>query len=333
MVLKLISNMKNLENVSIDGLDIVFERYPMYPSVFRRAWSAFIRSYRYDFIVLNCPETDIYLLAILKFLLPFNRCKLVSVDYVLSVPDGIKGRLKSAVKALAYKEIHMFIEYFKNTGGYTQYYQIHPDKFRYVPFKINRYDLVVKANISDEGYIFVGGRTRRDFATLIEAMRGLNYPVKIVTDNDSELHKSGSSLDVDAIPTNIKVIRHDGNQESFNQYIACSRLVVLPIKAKNINASGISVYLQAMALKKCVIISHGPSVDGILSDDMAILVPPERPDLLRSAIRKAFEDQEYRRQFEQNGYRYAMSLEDENRLYVSIVGKLMEDIRCRLPPR
>lgn len=333
VTLKLISNMEGLGNVSVDGLDMVFQRYPIFPSVFQRAVVAFIRSYRYDFIVLNCPPADIYLLAILKFLMPFNRCKLVSVDCVLSVPDGIQGRLKAALKSVAFKKVSMFVEYFRDTSGYTKYYRIHPDKFRYVPFKINQYNLVVNTCTDDQGYIFSGGVTRRDYVTLIEAMRGLNYPVKIVTGNDLELLKNCSSLNLDDIPTNIEVIRHDGNQESFNQYIAGSRLVVLPIKAKNISASGLSVYLQAMALRKCVIISAGPSVDGILSDDMAIMVPPERPDFLRDAIRKVFEDQEYRRRFEQNGYRYAMSLRDENRLYEAIVDKLMQDIRCRLHPR
>ena len=333
MKLRLISNLVGLKNVSRDGLDIVFQPYPRFPGVFRKALVAFIRSYRYDFIVLNCPPADILVLAFLKFLMPFNRCKLVSLDFILTIPDGIKDRFKNIIKSLLFKQIYMFIEYFRNTNGYTKYYRIHPDKFRYVPFKVNNYDQVIRAKISDEGYIFCGGKTRRDFSTLIEAMRGLDYPVKIVTVGDDELVRTGSSLNVGNIPTNIEVIRHDGNQESFIQYIAGSRLVVLPIKAKNISASGIGVYLKAMALRKCVIISTGPSVDGILSDDLAIMVPPERPELLRDAIRKAFEDQEYRRLFELNGYRYAMSLKDENRLFESVVDTLADDIKCRLHAR
>jgi glycosyltransferase involved in cell wall biosynthesis len=107
--------------------------------------------------------------------------------------------------------------------------------------------------------------------------------------------------------------------------MASSRLVVLPIKP-DICGAGIGVYIMAMALRKCVIISSGPGSDDILSDSLAIIVPPKDPAALRAAIVKAFNDTNYRRSYEDNGYNYAMSLRGEERLLQSIVLELYLDL-------
>ena len=43
---------------------------------------------------------------------------------------------------------------------------------------------------------------------------------------------------------------------------------------------------------------------------------------LRKAIEKAYTDPDYRRLYEEKGYRYAMSLEGEDRLMESLVTEL-----------
>ena len=82
----------------------------------------------------------------------------------------------------------------------------------------------------------------------------------------------------DSLPPNVEVVRHDGS-DSFLDHIAASRLVALPIKRENISASGIGVYLAAMALGKCVVISEGPAVNGVVPPGAALIVPPEMPRL------------------------------------------------------
>jgi glycosyltransferase involved in cell wall biosynthesis len=75
--------------------------------------------------------------------------------------------------------------------------------------------------------------------------------------------------------------------------MASARLVVLPITPQ-IRGAGISVYVQAMALRKCVIISAGPAAEDVLTSGQAIIVPPSDPAALRQAIERAFTDPAYR---------------------------------------
>ena len=75
-----------------------------------------------------------------------------------------------------------------------------------------------------------------------------------------------------------------------------------------------------------MIISAGPSADGILTDRFnALIVPPENPQALRNAIIEAYENNELRERIAHNGYAYAMQLGDDVQLNKSIVKKIYED--------
>ena len=80
-----------------------------------------------------------------------------------------------------------------------------------------------------------------------------------------------------------------------------------------------------MALKKCVIISNCPAVDGILENDKhAIIVPPGDVDALKNAITRAWTDDEYRNRIAENGYQYAMSLGGTDQLRHNIAKATVE---------
>lgn len=327
MNLKIITNISRLEKAQLDGITIDVTFFPEGMGPLRAGWLVFKESFSKDYILVNCNTVGLCIQGLLHLLVFFNRSRLVSVDSVLPVPVSISDKFKAALIRLCFKGVDIFIEYFKVTDGVTKYYGVRPKKFRYVPFKINRYQKVLKKvsdnDIGDDGYIFCGGNTRRDFSTLIEAVRHVDYPVKIVTMPNTIIETHGSYLDETKLPANIEVIRHDGS-DSFLDYIARARLVVIPITKANITASGIGVYITAMGLKKCVIISSGVSVDSIITDE-AIIVPPEDPVALRSALIRAFEDRAYRQGFEERAFAYAMSLAGEERLYSSLIEEIAKD--------
>lgn len=103
--------------------------------------------------------------------------------------------------------------------------------------------------------------------------------------------------------------------------MAAAQLVIMPIKPE-ICGAGIGVYIMAMALKKCVIISAGSGAEDVPTENQAIIVPARDPISLRHAIEKAYTNVEYRRVYERNGYRYAMSLQGEDRLMESVIAEL-----------
>jgi len=323
--LKILTDMHSLaefgtENVSISVVPYPKGRYPVL-NVMR----GFLVSFSCDYIVLNFTPTRILLLAFCKLLIPIHRAKLVSLDLILTVPEGTRDRFMCCVKIILLKKVYRFLVYFKNTTGYQRIYRVAGNKFVYIPFKINSIELVLKQSITDEAYIFCGGKSRRDFGTLFSAIAGQPVSVRVVTPTNDHIAEHGSFLDPSQLPANVQVVHDDGTPQSFLKQMAAARLVVLPIKRNNLSASGLGVYIMAMALKKCVIISAGPGVDDNLTGGQAIIVPPEDPVALRSAILQAFHDDEYRNLVADNGYRYAMSLGGTKRLLASIAHWLAAD--------
>lgn len=294
------------------------------------AWRLCGELARHDYALINCAARELFHVALLNMLNPFSRCRVVSLDTVLPVPrlGSRSAQVVHWIKMRLFKGVHLFIEYFRDTRGYERHYGIPAAKFRYVPFKINRYERVLATPVRDDGYIFCGGNTRRDFATLIEAVRGTSYPVRIVTMHENVIRGHGSFLEESSLPANVEVVRHDGS-DSFLDHIAGARLVVLPIKKENISASGIGVYLASMGLGKCVIVSHGPAVDGVVPDGAAIVVPPEDPSALRAAIDRAYLDRALRESVAAAGMAYARSLQGEQRLYESVMRVLVDDFLGR----
>jgi glycosyltransferase involved in cell wall biosynthesis len=206
-----------------------------------------------------------------------------------------------------------------------EHYGIPADRFLYIPFKVNQREMISQITPTDGGYVFCGGKTRRDFATLFEAVKDLDFPVKVVTTPNSDIARHGSYVDERMAPPNVEVVRLDGSPEAFIDYMASARLVALPITPE-ICGAGISVYAQAMALRKCVVMSAGPGAEDVLTADQAVIVPPSDPVALRQAVENAFTDPSFRAKYEQSGYEWAMSLGGEEQLYETILSHLHADL-------
>ena len=327
MRLTVVTNLRGLDRVVREGVAVRVVRHER-ASGLKGHLLAFSRMFSADYIVVNCSPRDLFTYCLLKFIAPFSKARIVSMDSVLPVPrlDTVPQRLALWGKKRLFGRVHLFIEYFRETAGYERWYGMRRERFRYVPFKVNRYEKVLNTAVRDEGYIFCGGNTRRDFKTLIEAVRGLPYPVRVVTMQEWVIAGHGSSLDERSLPPNVKVVRHDGS-DTFLDHIAGAKLAALPIKRENISASGIGVLLTAMALGKCVVISEGPVVNGVVPDGAAVVVPPEDPAALRRAIETMYTDDVARERVAAAGRAYALGLGGEERLCASVLDVLVADAR------
>src|SRR5262249_53078342 len=152
------------------------------------------------------------------------------------------------------------------------------------------------------------------FATLFAAIEPLGIPIKVVTSTEKEMNPHGSSLKGLQIPKNVEIFVQDQSAEFFVKTMAGARLVVIPIVRDTTTQAGIGVYLQAMALGKCVIISDSLGTTDVLTVGQAIIVPAGDAAALRSAIHRAWTDSEWRNQFAETGQRYALPLGGEDEL-------------------
>jgi glycosyltransferase involved in cell wall biosynthesis len=286
-------------------------------------WAAlrlFALSFRHDVILLDGNPPYLGLLCLLRWLWPFTACRLVVVDILFVRPEGWKQRLKSWVWKLLLKRVDHFIHYFKDLEGYRRHYDIGPERSSYVPFKVNFWDqLSLVDHFSSEGeYVFTGGRSLRDPDTFLRAMRLVPYPGVLLYHDRSLLEENGTPPPPRDLPGNVRAVEDDGSGESWLRHLRRARVVVITTLPSSIRAIGISTYLVAMALRKCVIITDGPATRHILGDE-ALLVPPGDPVALAGAIRRAWEDDALRQRTAQAGRRYAERLGGADRLLADIL--------------
>jgi glycosyltransferase involved in cell wall biosynthesis len=293
----------------------------------------FLRGFAAEAVLLNQAPYELAMLCALRTLWPFRKPVLASLDLVLARPGpGLRERCKAALKRLLYRQVDLFLCHMHYTPEFRRCYGITPDKVRYVPFKVNYLETVAGLDVPEGTYVFTGGRSRRDYKTFCQAMAQLPYPARMVTP-EADLNAAHGTQLADAVPPpNVQVVHDDGSFESWQRELAGARLAVFCITPESISPSGVSAYLVALALKKCVIISECPATRGILEhENQAILVPMRDPDRLRDAIRRAWEDDSYRQAIAERGQRYALSLGGEKTLHRNVTAALLDFLRTRSP--
>lgn len=286
------------------------------------AWLKVLRaSLGADYLIIRFSLREVLFFCAGLALVPWCRCKIVTIDlFVESVANG--PALMRALVSRVLRRVNRFLVFFRDTSAFETQLHLARAKFGYIPYKVNGYERVLVTEPTDEGYIFCGGRSRRDFATFFAAVEQLGYPVKVITSPEPELKQHGSSVSRLEVPDNVTVIQDQPSLEFFIETVSRARLVVVPIVKGTLTQTGIGVYLIAMALRKCVIVSSGLGVSDVLSGHEAIVVPAGDVDALRNAIADAWNNEALRLSVAAAGYRYAIPLGGEEELARSILAAL-----------
>ncbi|MFN2454915.1 MAG: glycosyltransferase [Pyrinomonadaceae bacterium] len=276
---------------------------------------------RADVVILNTDQEKLALACLLRWLLPMVRFKLVSVDLILRTPKTTTACLKALIKRILFLRVDRFILYFKDIRGYERHYGITPKRAAYIPFKVNGWENISSwpDKSADGDYVLCAGRTLRDIETFVEAMRRVNCPGVLLQQKRELLAAHGTSAWSGELPPNLKLIVDEGDRlEDYLNFIAKARLMVIPRFRDDIAPTGISTYLVAMALNKCVIISEGPGANDVLTDQ-AVIIPTGEAGALAQQIELLWNDQALRSDIAARGNRYAHALEGEQRLFSDIL--------------
>ena len=122
----------------------------------------------------------------------------------------------------------------------------------------------------DDGYLFSGGNSVRDYGLLEAALEGTGVPTRIAT----KWKPTRGLAQLTAGPTS-----HD----EFMKLMANSHAVVVPLR-QTVRSAGQQTYLNAMGLKKPVIVTDAPGVrDYVIDGVTGVIVPPD-VQALRAAI-------------------------------------------------
>jgi glycosyltransferase involved in cell wall biosynthesis len=135
------------------------------------------------------------------------------------------------------------------------------------------------------GYIFSAGRSHRDWDTFLEAVAGLDTPVKLVA---TKADMAGRTL-----PANVE-LHTDIPHKDYLELLKDAEVVVIPLVPMN-RSTGQAAFLEAMAYgKPLVVTSVIGSADYIRDGVNGCLVPSQSPDALRDTLRKLMADERLR---------------------------------------
>jgi glycosyltransferase involved in cell wall biosynthesis len=277
-----------------------------------------------DVLMINGDTGLVLRLCALFLVCPWRRKPIVAVDLVLRRPRTLQARIAVVFKKLLLRRVELFVNYFEDITGYRQYYGIEKERCAFVPFKPNlRYRIEIDPQVEGR-YILCLGRSMRDYDTFFSAVARLALPAAIPAPDFDQLtiHEARFTTPMDRLPPSVEVLPDDGSTESMFRIMQSARLIVLPILKSSLCASGVSTYLNAMLMKKCVILSDGPGASDILTDQ-ALICPPEDPAALAALIAAAWEDDGLRIRTAEAGYRYALSLGGEPELRQRVI-----DVAC-----
>jgi glycosyltransferase involved in cell wall biosynthesis len=159
---------------------------------------------------------------------------------------------------------------------YSRHFKIPKEKFRLVPMAFQRSDL---REPRDQGFIFAGGNYGRDWETLLKAVEGLPYPVKIFTNITKVPHP----------PPNVTVesVLRD---EYYNQMAGAS-CVVIPLVLEPLRVTGPTTWTNSMAMGKVVIVAEPNGAPDYMENGVSgFCVDYGDWESIRECIQKVMED-------------------------------------------
>lgn len=137
--------------------------------------------------------------------------------------------------------------------------------------------------IADDGYIFSGGFSNRDYDLLLQATATLATPVVVVASAHNQVHPT------DAATT----VYRDLPEAQFEALLAKSRVVAMPLKSQG-EACGQSVLLRVLRNGKPLIATRHEAIEAYLGTAYAGFVPHGDAQAMAAALKRALEDQAFR---------------------------------------
>ena len=283
-----------------------------------------------DFLITNVAHQRLFLAcAMFGALQPraIRRCRIVSVDLILRPPMSARAKLLCPARRVLLRQVDLFVLYFRNVEGYRKHFGLPEQRIAYVPFKVNGWERLRsrRAALGEGEYVLLSGRTLRDYVTFVEAVRKSGLPAVILIPGEMRGQIERAGWYRSNRPANLRVeFDTDGREETYTSYFENARIVCFPRFGWDIAPSGISGYLCAMALGRCVAISRGPGAEDVLAGSAALFFDPGDADGLARLLRRAWHDRELRKSVSASAIEYTDRLAGEERLLRDILNTISE---------
>ena len=201
-------------------------------------------------------------------------------------PHSFAWRLKTSLFRLVSKRsLGSLTNSSAEVGLIAQRFLLPETKLRFVPM----YTTIEHPASGDEsdGSVVSIGRTSRDLDTLFAAARHVNAPFVVVAGKTDRMPSNP--------PANVHVLREISLEES-HRLLARAAVAVIPLLPAE-RSTGQVVLFEAMAMGKPVVATNAVgTVDYVRDGENGLLVEPNDPVALASAIRRLLDDPSRARQ-------------------------------------
>ncbi len=235
-----------------------------------------------DDVVLSVGWYLLPLLVLMRLRVLEPPRRLISMATFVHSPVIRRG-VNLFLRELKTPELEFIVFSDEQARGLLEQVRMPADRLHRVMFRARlEPEVVVQPNGSP--YIFTGGYSNRDYATLFSAVEPLEYRVIASPSGLNKKHQ---------LPPNVE-LRADVPWDEFERLLAGCELLVLPLLAAG-EASGQSVLNRAMRYLRPVVATRHDALIGQLGADYPGFVPAGDPEALRAAIEHAMSDDGVRR--------------------------------------
>lgn len=260
----------------------------------RSTWQAFWLHRDADVVFAWQPVLGLFY-ALLCRIFRRHRVKILVSHLIIPERKKLVQRLRITFIRACVKRISCITVSSKvEVSKYATALRLQPGRVIYLPLGIDHSALQEWQN---QEYIFSGGRSNRDYATLIKAVEKMPVTVKIAAQRHN--------LDQASIPKNVQFICGVFGSD-FDRLIAEAKLVVLPLDRAD-ESSGHLVLLRAMYFGKAVIISDNAAIRDYVTDrENVFIVNAHDPVALTGLIQTLLRDDGLRNRIGQAARRHVL---------------------------
>ena len=165
------------------------------------------------------------------------------------------------------------------TERFPRTWRLRCSRVRFVPWAVTLKD---EEPSTDNGRVFAGGNSLRDYGPLIAAAAQIDAPVDIATNVLAGAEPA-------AVPANLTVGPRP--QAEYDAMLRAAAVVVVPLQARNDRSSGQTTYINAMARGKAIVVTDTPGVRDYITDgETGLIVAPGDGAALAQAITRLLND-------------------------------------------
>lgn len=145
----------------------------------------------------------------------------------------------------------------------------------------------------DEGYIFTGGYTNRDYQLMLKLAERM--PERKFLFVASELNKG-----LDILPPNV-VLKREVTPSEFGKLMEAASIVVVPLR-EDVGSSGQMLCIQAMRYHKPIVYTNVSSISYYFTDDSGMPYQLGNVDSLQTAMTYLYDNEEKAHEMGENAY-------------------------------